>query len=161
MFAGAIASLLLAVGLAAPTPTPPPEPGPIKFGLEHAAVWDDNVEASVTSAKVFAPTANAVGLAPGETGVKITIKITNGTATALDLASTTVRLKSGPDGVQAAQIFDIENGLSLGFEGVVAPGRPATAVYGFSVPPDDTDLLDVEITPGADYKTALFSGSAS
>lgn len=161
MFAGAIAILLLAAGLAAPSPTPSPDPDSIKFGLEHAAIWDDNVEASVTSAKTFTPTANAVGLAPGETGVKITIKITNGTATAFDLSGAVVRLKSGPDGVQAAQIFDIESGLSLGFEGVIAPGRPATATYGFSVPPGDTDLLDVEVTPATSYKTALFSGSAS
>ncbi|MBB5870358.1 hypothetical protein F4553_003737 [Allocatelliglobosispora scoriae] len=155
------ASLLLTAALVAPTPAPQDQVDPLTFGSEHAAVWDDGVEASVVSARIFAPTGNAVGLAPTETGIRITIKITNGTPAPLDLTDATVRLKTGPDGVQAAQIFDIENGLSLGFEGTVAPGRSATAAYGFSVPPDNTDLLDVEITPVDGYLTALFEGRAS
>lgn len=160
MFTATIATMLLAAVLAAPTPTPT-APEPIKFGPENAAIWDDNIEASVTSAQIFQPTANASGLTPGQTAVRVTIKITNGRPIPFNLDSAVIRLTSGPDGVQASQVFDAENGLSMGFEGVIAPGRPITAAYGFSVPPDNTQQLNVEITPAENYTTALFEGPAS
>lgn len=169
--AGAAIPLLLSIGSGTtpanaasavgeqPTPTPTTEV--IGFGPDHGAVWDDNVQASVLSVIRYTPAASAAGVGKGETGVKVTIKITNGSPAPLDLTLSSVRLKSGKDGVQAPQVFDIENNLALGFEGTLLSGRSATADYGFSVPPDNLDLLNVQVAPTPNYAVAVFEGPAA
>jgi hypothetical protein len=79
----------------------------------------------------------------------------------VDLTDASVTLKAGDEGVQSERLFDIENSVSTGFEGTVVPGRSATAVYGFSVAPDDLGLLDVELAPNLDYMPVIFEGAAS
>jgi hypothetical protein len=162
----ALAGLLLGLLAAAPAqaaPTPDPSTGSevIQFGEDHGIVWDDMMQASVMSAESYTPDDDAVGLAPGHTGLRITIKITNGSPAPVDLTDASVTLKAGDDGVQSERLFDIENNVSTGFEGTVVPGRSATAVYGFSVAPDDLGLLNVELAPNLDYMPVIFEGAAS
>jgi len=135
--------------------------GTVPFGSDHGVKWNDNIEASVLSVQRFTPSSTAAGTHPGQVGVKVTVKITNNSGKQLDLTLAEVKLKSGENGTQADDIIDIENNITLGFEGAVASGHSATAVYAFSVPSGDLSKLDIEVTPGWDYDAGIFEGSAS
>jgi hypothetical protein len=134
--------------------------GTVPFGADHGVEWNDHIQASVLSAQRFTPSSTA-HTHPGQVGVKVTVKITNNSSKQLDLTLAQVKLKSGDNGTQADDIIDIENNITLGFEGAVAPGHSATAVYAFSVPPDDLNKLDIEVSPGFDYDAGIFEGAAS
>jgi hypothetical protein len=154
-----VAALIVAEqGIPAPAPSAGSEV--VAFGDDHGIVWDDKVQASVLSAESYQPDPDAAGLFPGHRGVRITIKITNGSTEPVDLTDAAVTLKAGPDGRQAERLFDVGNGIGAGFEGSVAPGRSATADYGFSVSPENLGLLDVELAPNLDYVPAIFEGAA-
>jgi hypothetical protein len=148
----------------APTPTPTPSATPaelVPFGADQGIIWEDRVQASVLSAERFTPSDTAVGLGKGHTGVKITVRLGNGSKVPVDLRKTTVNLRFGPDRVQSERVSDLRTNIGLGFEGSLTPGRLTTAVYGFSVPPGQLKLLNVEVAPGQHYMTATFHGSAS
>jgi hypothetical protein len=135
--------------------------GTVPFGADHGVEWHDHIQASVLSVQRFTPSSTAAGTHSGQVGVKVTVKITNNSGKQLDLTLAQVKLKSGDNGTQADDIIDIENNITLGFEGAVAPGHSATALYAFSVPPGDLNKLDVEVTPGFDYDAGIFEGAAS
>jgi hypothetical protein len=132
---------------------------PVPFGPDHDFQWSNAVSASVLSAGVFTPSP-AVKLPPGDSAVKILIKITNGTAGQFDVSATTVDVKSGVDGTQARQFHDDAAGLSAGLIGAIAPGHSATAAYGFAIPTADLGLIDVEVAPDYNYDAAIFEGAA-
>lgn len=149
-----------AAAAAAAAASPTPAVAKIaKFGESFS--WDDKLSVSVVSVQKYKASSTAAGYNPGETGVKVKVTVTNGSAAAFDLALFDVKLSSGQDGLQAADIFDTENGLNGGFEGTVQPGRAATAVYAFSVPPANLTVISVEIRPGFEYQPATFEGAAS
>lgn len=133
--------------------------GPVPFG--QTITWNDKLEATVVSVRRFTPSDTAAGTHPGQVGIRVTAKITNNSGQQLDLTLADVHVKTGADGTQADTIFDSENNLGLGFEGSIAPGRSATADYGFSVPTADLGKIDIEVTPGFDFDPAIFEGSVS
>jgi len=135
--------------------------GTIPFGAGHNAQWTDKIEATVVSVSKFSPSSTAAGTHPGQTGVKVTVKITNNSTKRIDLTLASVKVKSGSGGTQADTIIDLENNLGLGFDGAVPPGNAATAAYGFSVPSGDLGKIDVEVSPDFDHDSAIFEGAAS
>jgi len=132
---------------------------PVPFGPDTDFQWSNGVSAAVLSAQVFVPPPSAA-LPPGESAVKILIKITNGTADQFDVSATTVDVKSGVDGTQARQFHDEAAGLTTGLVGAIEPGHSATAAYGFAIPTADLGLIDVEVTPDYNYDAAIFEGAA-
>lgn len=134
---------------------------PVPFGADHSFTWNNQIVASVISVQRFTPSSTAAGTHPGQVGIKVTVKLTNNSSQQLDLTLADVHVKSGANGTQADGIFDSENNLGLGFEGSIAPGRSATADYGFSVPPGDLGNIDIEVSPGFDYDDGIFEGAVS
>jgi len=117
---------------------------------------------SVLAASKFVPSATAIGLMPDHIGVKIQVQITNGSQNPVDLVLTTVHVSYGVAGYPAESIFDTASGIGSGFEGQVAPGKTATAWYGFSVSPDGAGDLSIEVSPAfSGYDSVLFSGGVS
>ena len=135
--------------------------GTIPFGASHSAQWTDKMSATVVSVVKFTPSSTAAGTHPGQSGIKVTVKISNNSAKRLDLTLASVKVKSGASGTQADTIIDLENNLGLGFEGSVPPGNAATATYGFSVPTGELSKIDVEVSPDFDHDSAVFEGAAS
>ncbi len=174
---GGIAVFAVALSHSKPTANRTPLPGPvvtdtggrgnlstngtIPFGDSHSAQWTDKVTASVVSVVKFTPSSTAAGTHEGQTGIKVTVKISNNSDKRLDLTLASVKVKSGANGTQADTIVDLEGNLGLGFDGAVPPGNAATATYGFSVPTGDLSKIDVEVSPDFDHDSAIFEGAAS
>ncbi len=131
-----------------------------KIGVE-GFTYKDGLQVQVLSAKKSKAGAYAVGVKPGQVVVRVTVKLTNKSKATVDLALVQVSLKAGADGLQAEQVFDHENGLANGFTGSVAPGRNASAVYGFAVAPADASKVNIEVTPGLNYSASIFEGAAA
>ena len=123
----------------------------IKIGTTEFAEYADGLRVRVTS--VRRTTFSDLSSTPGP-GVITTIKITNGSKARVDLALVDVVLRYGADGIEADSVFD-DNVHE--FSGGLAPGRTATATYGFSVPRNQPDIT-VEVAPGFDYDSSTFEG---
>jgi hypothetical protein len=123
----------------------------IKIGTTEFAEYADGLRVRVTS--VRRTTFSDLSGTPGA-GVITTIKITNGSRARVDLALVDVGLRYGADGIEAEFVFD-DNVHE--FSGGLAPGRTATATYGFSVPRNQPDIT-VEVAPGFDYDSSTFEG---
>lgn len=89
-------------------------------------------------------------------GVAVYVKITAGSAT-MDLNGALTELTYGADGTEAEQVFDSAKGFDGGFSSTVAPGRSATAKYGFAVPAGQS-VVSVQVTPDFSSETAIFEG---
>jgi len=87
--------------------------------------------------------------------VRVTVVLTNGSATELDLDGVSVNLTHGDDLTPGSPLEDASQDL---FSGSLAPGGESTGVYVFSVPAGDRERVDVSVgvAPGASY--AVFSG---
>jgi hypothetical protein len=158
----AVAAAALLVAIAAPVlgaAAPAAASAVVPFGAASSFQWNNGVTATILSAHRFQPSATADGARSGETVVRIVVRISNGSTGPLDVGATVVNVKAGFDGVQADSVFDPVNGIDIGLEGVIAPGRAATAEYGFGVPPADLGRIDVEVSPDYDYDSAIFEGS--
>jgi hypothetical protein len=130
-----------------------------KVGSGEGYKYDDGLRVQVTAAKRFTIGEWSVGGQPGQVGVKVNVKVTNGTGNAIDLDLTSVNLSYGADGMKADNVIDSGLGLSGGFTGKVAPGRNASAWYGFAIDKGGLGQIDVEVQPGMNYPGVLFSGS--
>lgn len=93
---------------------------------------------------------------PSNVGIKVVIKITNGTPKPVEVSLIDRNLRTGPNGVPASGVYG--NGLD-GFKGTIVPGRAATGIYGYSVAPAAMGLMSLDVSPGFDYKPALFEGT--
>lgn len=119
--------------------------------------WEDGVSVSVVSAMPYEVGQYATGVQTGQIGVIVTVTVTNGTTTILDLDLCRVDLRAGDTGLIASRIDDPDNvGEQLG--GILAPGQVATGEVAFGVDPANVGKVDIAVTPTMDYETALFSG---
>lgn len=100
-----------------------------------------------------------MGRPPNTTAVKATVKITNGADQKVDASLVSVSVSYGPGGEQAAQGY--ADGIDGGFEGSVASGQTKTATFLFAVPKSHWNNVSVEVTPGFDYDSAIFTGAVS
>jgi hypothetical protein len=132
----------------------PKEPTVAKVG--GTFTYPSKLAVSVVSISRTTFDAYAAGHKAGNVGVKVVVKITNGTAEPVDLDMAIVNLKTGAAGAAAEQVFTSGVG---GFEGKVAAGRAATATLGFSVAPADMGLMSIEIKPTLGSDSALVEGT--
>jgi hypothetical protein len=126
---------------------------------DEGITYEDGLTVQVLSAKRYTiPEINS-GVQPGDVGVLVTVRITNGAPGVVDLTDCIVTLKAGPDGLEAEQVFDDVAGD--GFDSRVAPGRKATATLGFAVPKANLPLVNIEVAPAFDYEASIFEGKVS
>lgn len=97
---------------------------------------------------------------PGEISgpaIRVTVRLTNGSAGALDLARVQVDLNSGADRAP---------GIALGepggapFTGTLEPGRSAEGVYVYGVPLDRRDQVQILVLYSVDAPMMVFEGPA-
>jgi hypothetical protein len=126
-----------------------------KIGTE-GFTYNDGLTVQVLSAKRYTIPAINAGAKPGDIGVLVTVKITNGSTEVFDLSLAGVKLKAGPDGLEAESVYDDVAGD--GFSGSVAPRRNASATFGFAVPKGSLPLVNIEVQPSWDHDASIFEG---
>ena len=96
---------------------------------------------------------------PGEIAgpaLRVTVELTNGGDTEVDLTGVVVNLYHGPGSAPAEMLAG--SGSSW-LEGRLAAGASAAGVYVFTVPADDRDPVQVTIFVTPDEPTVLFEGA--
>lgn len=141
-----------------PTPTPTTQsPSVLAFG--GTFTYTDGLKVQVTRPVVFSPSNTAAGATPGDTAVKFTIVIINGTGKTFDASTVIVNVKVGSQGSAAESIFD--TGIDGDFTGSIVAGSRNTAVFASDVPKGSTNKIDIEVQPGFNYDSAHWVGSWS
>jgi hypothetical protein len=138
-----------------PTPeetTPPPEEDTFKIG--QTAEWEDRVTAVIVSVKrtSFGETATTPG-----PGVRVTFRITNGSAASLDLSHPTMDVRLGTAGAAAEQVF-ADNCGGAGDFGRLAPKRTVTGALCFA---GRASVVDVSFAPTFDYNALTWTGKVT
>lgn len=133
--------------------------GPVKIGVKEYVAYKSGLEIRVPRLATFRISDTAAGGQPGQRGVVATVSIKNGSSERVDLDSVIVNARAGSEGEQAEAVYDSARGLGSGFQGTLAPGRTATAKYGFAVDPEDLDDIQIEVQLDYDRDPALFEGS--
>lgn len=144
----------------APTTVAPSSGDLAALGSASGYEYNDGLVISVPMIGTYQPSRYAVGAKKGNTGVRVTVEIKNGTNKVVDPVLVSLSMTYGVRGNQAEQIFDSSNGIGDGFTTQVPPGRISTADFAFSVPRDEIADLILEISPDYTHDSALFQGSA-
>jgi hypothetical protein len=150
----------------APSPLPTPEPtGPTEdvdepppslpeVPLDAEAAVGNGIVATLPSIEAIEGTAVGPGNVAGP-ALKVTVRITNGTAEPVALGGVSVNLSYGPDQAPASPLDDTTREP---FATVVQPGESADGVYVFTVPADARDSVTVEVGYQAGAPLLLFTG---
>jgi hypothetical protein len=135
-------------GAARPTAEPVP--------LASPAAPAPSIQARITSIESVAGEANL----PGEVGgpsLRVTVLVSNGTSTALDLTSAVVNAYYGTDRTPA---ITLQQPGHVEFPASVAPGQDATGVFVFKVPTESRSDVLIELDLSVDATVVLFTGAA-
>jgi len=152
----------------ATTPVQPPTPGstastvkprtptkrkPVK--LNQTAESADTVKVAITSLKAITSKAKGPGEVSGP-ALAITVSVSNGTGSAVDLGSAVVTLTDA-DGNPGAGMAGKPNSP---LPGSVAPGGKATGVYVFNVAKGQRDPVVVDVSVNPEMPIVVFRGAA-
>jgi hypothetical protein len=160
------AATAAAPALPAPLPTPvpagptgtvddaPPSLPPV--ALDQTAAAGDGITASLTSIEAIQGTATGPGNVSGP-ALRVTVRLTNGTAAPVALGGVSVDLASGNELTPASPLNDPS---AAPFTGMVAPGHQAEGVYVFSIPAQSRDSVTVSVGYQAGAPIMVFTGSA-
>jgi hypothetical protein len=151
----------------APAPTTPSPAGPTgdvdqappqlpAVDLSEAAQVGNGVTARITRLEAIDGTGKGPGNIAGP-ALRVTVRITNGTADTLSLDGVAVDMTHGADALPASPLDDPS---ADPFTGVVQPGASADGVYVFTVPADDRDAITVTVGYQAGAPFMVFTGSA-
>jgi hypothetical protein len=116
----------------------------------------DGVSATLTEVTAVEGT----GVGPGNLAgpaLRIGVRVTNGSADAVDLDAVVVSAASGADLVPAPPLDDP---ATVPFGGSLAPGDSAEGVFVFTVPTDARDLVTVSVAHRAGAPFLVFAGPA-
>ena len=118
-----------------------------QVGLTETAAVGDGVTVAVASVERF----EGEGVGPGNVSgpaLRVTVRLTNGTADAVSLDAVSVNAGVGDDVVPAPELNDVSRAP---FSRSVAPGSTAEGTYTFSLPSGATGpvVIDVGYRPGA------------
>ncbi|MET9857161.1 DUF4352 domain-containing protein, partial [Streptomyces sp. NPDC006450] len=142
------------------SPTPKPSPSDIP-GMTSALAWgapytyEDGVQVTVQRAVAYKPSSTAYPPeARNGNAVKVTVKIVNNAAAALDVSLALPHARDD-QGTEADMAFD--GSVPKMFKGSVMAGESMTGTFAFVVP-EGTKSLHFEISPGTEYDDAIWSG---
>jgi hypothetical protein len=121
--------------------------------LSETGTYANGVTVQLVSLEPITTQAELPGEIAGP-GLKVTVKITNGSADAIDVGNVVVDLQ---DAVQTPAI-PMTSGAAP-FTGSVAAGADATGVYIFTTPTDYTDPATITVTYSAAQPVAVFVGN--
>jgi cytoskeletal protein RodZ len=125
--------------------------------LTQAASAPSGPTVRLTAVEAIQGTGNGVGNINGP-ALRVTVEVTNGTASALALSGVQVTMSYTAEETPASPLDD-PSGSDM--TGDLAPGTSATGVYVFSVPADQRALVTVTVAYAAGAPFLVFSGSAA
>ena len=131
------------------------ESGELKFGSTYT--WDDGLSVTVSKGVPFKPSQYAAVGKKAAAYLKYTITIVNKTGKPYDPALFTTSVQSGDK--EAEKVYDSEGNLGLPPSTKVLNGRQSTFTVGFGVS-DPKDIV-MEVSPGFDYESILYSSAGS
>ncbi len=137
--------------------TPTATPSPVRAPIGDAVDLGDGVGVDVVGTE----SVQGKGTGPGERdapAVRLTIELTNGTSSDLDLRAVTVTAYSGPDLDPASDLG--RPGVKL-FPASAAAGESVQGVYVFAIPPKRRDDVTVHVGYRAESSKAIFRGSVA
>ncbi|MCT9093847.1 DUF4352 domain-containing protein [Streptomyces sp. ASQP_92] len=137
--------------------TTTPSSGTLPFSATQR--YKDGLQVQVSPPRPFTPSDSAAGYTPGDKAVAVDVTVTNGSDNRASLDLVSVQAKDA-DGRSAETIFDSAQGIN-GLTGTVLPGKKSVATFVFDLPKSASSSLDVEVRPGFDYESAVWSGSSS
>ncbi|MBB6081676.1 DUF4190 domain-containing protein [Streptomyces paradoxus] len=137
--------------------TTAPTSGALQFNT--AQRYQDGLQVQVSAPRPFTPSDSAAGYTPGDKAVAVDVTVTNGSGKRVDLDLLSIQAKDA-DGRSAETIFDSAKGIN-GVTGTLLPGKKSVATYAFDLPKNASSSLDVEVSPGFNYESAVWSGSSS
>lgn len=133
------------------TEEPPPAVNP-QFGETY--VYENGLEVTISAPQPYAPSEYAfVGEPAPPAFVVFDITVTNGSQTNYEPGIFSVTLQSGS--VEGEQVYDSANGVGGTPSTTLLPGRDSVFRMAFGV--TDPDDLVLEVTPGFDYESAIFT----
>ncbi len=134
---------------------PPSSLAPVAFD-EEAAVGN-----GITARVVSMEAVDGTGQGPGNIAgpaLRVTVRITNGTAAPVSLDGVAVDLAHGTELTPASPLDDPS---ASPFAGTVQPSGDAVGVYVFTVPTDDRELVHLSVGYQAGAPFLVFTGSAA
>ena len=151
----------------APAPVTPEPAGPTEdaselprsltpVGFDQPAAVGNGITAEVVSLEAIEGTGQGPGNIAGP-ALRVTIRITNGTAGPVSLDGVAVDLAHGAELTPASPL---EDPSTAPFAGTVQPSGNAVGVYVFSVPADDRDLVNLSVGYQAGAPFLVFAGPA-
>ena len=165
---GAAASTTAAPPELAPAPVTPEPAGPTEdaselppslapVAFDEPAAVGDGITADVVSLEAV----EASGTGPGNIAgpaLRVTIRLTNGTAGPVSLDGVAVDLAHGEEQLPASPIGDPS---SAPFAGSLQPSESREGVYVFTVPADDRELVTLSVGYQAGAPFMVFTGSGA
>ncbi|GEK21314.1 DUF4352 domain-containing protein [Cellulomonas xylanilytica] len=141
----------------APAPAPAPEPG----STQTAPIDGTGTPAADVTARVaLIEAVDGTAELPGEVGgpsLRVSVEITNGTASALDLTTAVVNLYYGADATPATPLGQPG---TVPFAEQVEPGASSTGTFVFNVPVDARDDVTIELDLSVGSAVVLLRGPA-
>jgi hypothetical protein len=125
--------------------------------LDAPAATGDGVTGSLVSITAIDGTGVGRGNVAGP-ALRVTVRLTNGTAEAVPLDGVAVELTHGADDVPASPLNDPSRSP---FGGTLEPGATAEAVYVFGIPADDRQDVSVAVGYRAGAPFMVFSGATA
>jgi hypothetical protein len=137
--------------------TTAPSSGALRFNATQR--YKDGLQVQVSAPRPFAPSDSAAGHTPGDKAVAVDVTVTNGSNNRVDLDLVSIQAKDA-SGRSAETIFDSAKGIN-GLTGTLLPGKKSVDTCAFDLPKSAASSLDVEVSPGFNYESAVWSGSSS
>ncbi|MGW4721428.1 DUF4190 domain-containing protein [Streptomyces sp. NPDC004291] len=151
---------------AAPAPAPestrepspePTEAAPVVLAFGKTHTYDDGVKVTVSEPRAYRPDRFAAGHTEGDTAVRVTVTIVNGSGKAIDV-TTALPDASDAEGSRAGAIFDGSRATEM-FQGTVLPGKQAKSGFAFSLPAAADKEMQVELAPQLlKYEPVIWTG---
>lgn len=115
-------------------------------GFDSPVVTPDKVSYTLSSPASFTPGKFASGMLPGQSNERFNLKITNGSAADLDLA--TLIIKGATTSGECVDIFDGDNQMEGAPTTPLAAGASATFSWGLSCPGKSNEEISVVLSNG-------------
>lgn len=136
-----------------PTPVPPATPSPVP--IDEPGTIEPGVTASIDTIEAIQGEARGPGEVAGP-AIRFRVSISNATSAAIDLGATVVTVDYGAERTPALQLF--QPGASP-LPASAEPGATATAVYIFTIPVDQRDLVHITVDYTVGVPPLEFTGS--
>lgn len=137
-------------------PTDGVDPSLPPVELDDVAPFGTEVSARLVSIEAVQGEAEGPGEVAGP-AVRVTVEVVNGTAETIDLGATVVNAYAGPE---LRPLETLSGPGARWFEGSLAAGAAAEAVYVFNTPADLRESLQVTVSYDPEVPTVVFEGAA-